>query len=50
VPAIGYVYVYIGLNDYAGVFVAWLKTWPLFDPLRGEPRFKQLLARMQFPD
>lgn len=63
VPAREYTFVYIGLGDnekamdwleraYAerGIFIAWLKTWPLFDPLRNEPRFKELLARMQFPN
>jgi serine/threonine-protein kinase len=63
VPAANYVYVYIGLGDKEraldwlergyderGIFAAWLKTWPLYDPLRGEPRFKALLARMRFPE
>jgi tetratricopeptide (TPR) repeat protein len=26
-----------------------LKVWPAYDPLRGEPRFRDLLERMKFP-
>jgi serine/threonine-protein kinase len=36
--------------DERGILVAWLKTWPLYDPLRNEPRFKELLARMKYPN
>jgi hypothetical protein len=63
VPAAEYAFVYTGLGDKEraldwlergyderGIFAAWLKTWPLYDALRDEPRFKALLARMQFPD
>jgi hypothetical protein len=30
--------------------MAWLKTDPLFEPLRSEPRFQELLARLKFPE
>jgi len=63
VPARDYVYVYTGLGDRPraldwlergyderGIFAAWLKTWPLYDPLRAEPRFTALMTRMKFPD
>ena len=27
-----------------------LKTWPVWDPPRFDPRFEDLLSRMNFPD
>jgi hypothetical protein len=27
-----------------------LKTYPNYDPLRGDPRFQTLLHRMKFPE
>lgn len=30
--------------------LAWLKTDPLIDPLRGEPRFQAIERRLQFPE
>jgi tetratricopeptide (TPR) repeat protein len=31
-------------------WMAWLKADPFLDPLRGEPRFNDLLERLNFPD
>lgn len=31
-------------------FLVWLKVLPMFDPLRGHPRFDRLVEQMQFPD
>lgn len=31
-------------------YMSWLKTAPELDPLRGEPRFVELLRRMNFPE
>lgn len=63
VGAVEFVHLYIGLGDEEraldwlerayeerGIFIAWMKTWPLYDPLRDEPRFEALLAQMQFPN
>lgn len=58
-----YTLIYIGLGDKATAIhylekardgaetpdTTWLKVDPLFDPLRGEPRFKALVAKM-FPN
>ena len=58
-----YTLIYIGLGDKATAIdhlekardgqetpdTTWLKVDPLFDPLRDEPRFKQLIAKM-FPN
>jgi TolB-like protein/Tfp pilus assembly protein PilF len=30
--------------------LAWIKTWPPFESLRGEPRFQDLLRRMRLPE
>jgi hypothetical protein len=30
--------------------MSWLKTAPELDPLRNEPRFAELLKRMNFPE
>ena len=30
--------------------MAFLNTYPVFDPLRGHPRFQDLLRRMDFPN
>ncbi len=59
VPAAAFVNAYIGLGDYDKAF-AWLerayaeqsnilqflKVHPYFDPLRGDPRFKDLVRRV----
>jgi hypothetical protein len=34
-------------NHVAGV--VWLKTEPLFDPLRNEPRFQAIMRELRFP-
>lgn len=38
-----------GYNDRDGDMVV-LQAWPLWDPLRSEPRFAELVRRMRFPD
>jgi TolB-like protein/DNA-binding winged helix-turn-helix (wHTH) protein/Tfp pilus assembly protein PilF len=54
------VYVALGQHDEAlrwlergyqerDAWLALLKIWPPFDPLRSDPRFQQLLGRMNFP-
>lgn len=55
--------VYIGLNDKTKAldaleqayqarswYMSWLKTAPELDPLRNQPRFAELLKRMDFPE
>jgi serine/threonine-protein kinase len=55
--------VYIGLGEKAKAidelekaydarswYMSWLKTAPELDPLRGEPRFAEMLKRMNFPN
>jgi tetratricopeptide (TPR) repeat protein len=55
--------VYIGLGDKARAidelekayearswYMSWLRVAPELDPLRGEPRFAELLRRMNFPE
>jgi tetratricopeptide (TPR) repeat protein len=36
--------------DERALLMVFLKTWPLYDPLRDEPRFEELLSKMNFPD
>ena len=30
-------------------WMGWMRVFPPFDPLRDEPRFKALVAKMRFP-
>jgi TolB-like protein/lipoprotein NlpI len=63
IPAVAFAYLYLGLGEneralewleaaYAehDVSLVWLKEMPLYDALREHPRFKELVARMGFPD
>lgn len=62
-PPYGIALIYLGLNDTARaldwfekafeerfIWLAYLKVDPVFDVIREESRFKQLLKRMQFPN
>ncbi len=42
-------YLHRAFNEGSGEIV-YLKVAPIFDPLRGDPRFQELLRRMNFPD
>ena len=54
--------VYIGLGEHDDAFhwldkgfeeragaLTWLPTWPVYDSLRADPRFQDLLTRMNLP-
>jgi DNA-binding SARP family transcriptional activator/TolB-like protein len=63
VPPVGIAAVYTGLGE-TDEAIAWLqkgfderdgdmvllKTWPVWDPLRSDPRFQEMLRRMRFPE
>lgn len=59
VPAAAFVYAYLGLGENNEAFVwleqayqeksntlQWLKVHPYYDPIRNDPRFKDLLHRV----
>ena len=63
VPAIAFAYLHLGLKDYDETFnwletayeerdlsLVWLKEHWCYDVLRDDPRFGDLVARMNFPD
>ena len=63
VPPTSTYFVYIGLGDRDRAFtdlerirqerwgdMVWIKTDPVFDPLRSDPRFAVLLGKMAFPE
>ena len=63
VPAIAFAYLYLGLDkrdealtrleaayDQRDLSMVWLKDYWLYDNLRDEERFQDLLARMHFPE
>jgi TolB-like protein/Tfp pilus assembly protein PilF len=63
VPSIAFAYIYIGLGDNDNAInwlekaydersskLVYLNASPIFDPLRSEPRFLDLVDQMNFPD
>jgi hypothetical protein len=63
VPASGFATVYTGLGETEPAldwlekayqephwYMAFLRVEPLFDPLRADPRFQELVRRMNFPE
>jgi len=38
-----------GINEHSQM-ATWLNVWPTYDPLRSDPRFQDLLRRMNFPE
>jgi tetratricopeptide (TPR) repeat protein len=62
VPAICFAWIHIGLGDFDQAFdwmeraytehdphLLWLRVGPQYDPLRGEPRYKPLLDKLNLP-